>query len=146
MNSSTAATKVSLCKEYLKYDAVIYCLQNIYDEFLEYKSLTNDEVMKMNPTELELFWDEYEIYSFGPIHYIGYTEMPREKSKINAKINIDYNEGINICDDKYLYNSQLLNCIYSCFWNSALTLNTEGETTRKQYIQFLLLQPKLELK
>ena len=143
--AAAATTTAALRKEYLNYDAVIYCLQNFYDDFLEYKSLTNDEVMEMNQSEIEIFWDEYEMYSFGPLNYIGSREMPNEKSKINAKINMDYNKGINICDYNYVCNSQLLNCIYSCFWNSTLTGYT-GEFTRKQYIQILLLQPKLELK
>lgn len=142
--AATAAT-AALRKEYLKHDAVIYYLQNFYDDFLEYKSLTNDEVMEMNNPEIEIFWDEYEIYTFGPLNYIGSTVLPSEKSIINAKINMDYNKGINICDYNYVFNSQLLDCIYSCFWNSMLTGDT-GEFTRKQYIQILLLQPKLELK
>lgn len=136
------ATESALFKEYLKYDAVVYCLQKIYDDFLEYKSLTNDEVIEMNTAEIEKIWDEYEIYSFGPSNYTGYNDIPSEKSKLNAKINIDYNKGVNICDDQYLYNSQLLNCIYLYFWSSILT----GDITRKQYIQKILLEPKMELK
>jgi|Laugresbdmm110sd_1035091.scaffolds.fasta_scaffold226251_1 hypothetical protein len=133
---SAAATSTALRKEYLNYDAVIYCLQNFYDDFLEYNSLTNEKVMEMNKTEIEIFWDEYEIYSFGPLNYIGSTVLPSEKSIINATINMDYNKGINICDYNYVFNSQLLNYMYAWFWNS----------TQKQYIQILLLEPKLELK
>jgi uncharacterized membrane protein len=136
MPASAAAAAPALRKEYLSYDAVIYCLQNFYDDFLEYNSLTNEQVMEMNKTELEIFWDEYEIYTFGPLNYIGSIEMPNEKSIINAKINMGYNKGINICDYNYVFNSQLLNYMYAWFWNS----------TQKQYIQILLLEPKLELK
>ena len=133
---------MSATRENLKYDAVIYVLQNIYDDFLEYKSLTNDAVIEMNPNEIENFWDEFEIYSFGPSNYTGYTDIPSEKSKLHAKINMDYNKGENICNSNYLYNSQLLNSIYSYFWSDLLT----NDPTRKQMIQNLLLQPKLELK
>ena len=147
MPASAAADPAApaLRKKKINYDAVIYCLQNFYDDFLEYNSLTNDQVMEMNKTEIEIFWDEYEIYTFGPLNYIGSTDLPSEKSIINAKINMDYNKGINICDYNYVFNSQLLNYIYEWFWNSTLTGNN-GEFTRKQDIQMLLLEPKLELK
>lgn len=144
-SAAATATAAALRKKKLNYDAVIYCLQNFYDDFLEYNSLTNDQVMEMNKTEIEIFWDEYEIYTFGPLNYIGSSVLPSEKSIINAKINMDYNKGINICDYNYVFNSQLLNCIYAWFWNSTLTGNN-GEFTRKQDIQMLLLEPKLELK
>ena len=139
---ATSRDPAVLSKEYLNYDAVIYVLQEIYDDFLEYKLLKNGEVIEMNTAEMENFWDEYEVYSFGPLNYTGYTDIPTAKSKTNAKINMDYNKGVNICDECYLYNSQLLNCIYSCFWNSTLT----GDFKRTRYIQNVLLQPKLELK
>lgn len=142
---ASAAAAPALRKKKINYDAVIYCLQNFYDDFLEYNSLTNDQVMEMNKTEIEIFWDEYEIYTFGPLNYIGSTVLPSEFSIINAKINMDYNKGINICDYNYVFNSQLLNYIYVWFWNSTLTGNN-GEFTRKQDIQMLLLEPKLELK
>lgn len=126
-----------LCKEPLKYDAVIYVLQTTYDEFLEYKSLTFNILINMNKTEMELFWTQYEIYIFGLLSYIDCINMPKEKSKINSKINMDYNNGVNICDESYLHHKHLIGGIHLYFWTSI---------TQKQHIQKILIQPKLELK
>jgi hypothetical protein len=132
-------TRTDLCKEYLKYEVVIHYLQNVYDQFLEYKSLTNFEVIEMNAGEIEIFWNEYDIYAFGIFSYIGYTNISSENSKLNAQINIDYNKGIDICEDNYVYNYELLMCIYLYFWGHA-------NDNQRQYIQKILIEPRLELK
>lgn len=130
----------ALRKEYLKYEVVIYYLQNIYDQFLEYKTLTSNEVIEMSRDEIEIFWNEYEMYTFGIFSYIGgtNTDMLSETSKINAQINIEYNKGENICENTYLYNYHLLTCIYLYFWGH--------NANAQQNIKNILIEPKIELK